>query len=119
MWRSAIGKTFLFGPYELARDLTGRLAGEDVKAQTASRIVSGVLAGWCSWLSFFPLDAAKTRSQASTDASVRAQGVFSALKELARERALYRGFGPILARALPVHMAYLPVYDFMMATFGR
>ena len=61
------------------------------------------------------LDAAKTRIQASTDPAVRSQGVLSALRALARERALYRGFAPVLVRALPVHMAYLPVYDFVMA----
>ena len=100
---------------QLAKELTGKIAGEDPKAQGAARLVSGVLAGWCSWLSFFPLDAAKTRIQASTDPAVRAQGVLSALKALAREGALYRGFTPVLARALPVHMAYLPVYDYVMA----
>ena len=114
VWRSVIGNVFLFGPYELAKDLTGRLAGDDERAQAAGRLLSGVLAGWCSWLSFFPLDAAKTRLQASADPAVRAQGVLPALRALAREGALYRGLGPVLARALPVHMAYLPVYDFAM-----
>lgn len=115
VWRSCIGNAFLFGPYELFKTLLGNFAGDDVRAQGASRLASGILAGWCSWLSFFPLDAAKTRIQASTDAGVRAQGVLSAMKGLAREGALYRGFAPVLARALPVHMAYLPVYDFVMS----
>ena len=59
------------------------------------------------------------RLQVSTDAGVRAQGVLSALAGLYREGALYRGFAPILARALPVHMAYLPVYDFAMAALAN
>ena len=119
VWRSVIGNVFLFGPYELAKDLTGRIAGDDARAQGVARLVSGVLAGWTSWLSFFPLDVAKTRIQACTDPLVRPEGVLSALKTLAREGALYRGFSPILMRALPVHMAYLPVYDLVMSKLGR
>lgn len=64
VWRSVIGNAFLFGPYELAKDLTGRVAGDDPRAQGAARLVAGVLAGWCSWLSFFPVSRDRTRPHA-------------------------------------------------------
>ena len=47
--RSVIGNVFLFGPYELAKDITGRLAGDDARALAVSRLVSGIFAGYANF----------------------------------------------------------------------
>ena len=65
----------------------------------------------------FPLDAVKSRMQTAGTAEaggmvdLRSRGPLAALAQLWREGALYRGFGPVLVRSVPVHIAYLPVFD--------
>ena len=114
--RSTIGNVALFGPYVLAKEGLGECLGAD---SSLVRPLSGIIAGWCSWIAIFPVDAIKTRMQVTVGpahggagmADMRALRADQAVLQLWREGALYRGIGPVLARAVPVHMAYLPVYD--------
>jgi hypothetical protein len=52
-------------------------------------------------------------------ADMRGMPPHEALVQLWREGAMYRGLGPVLARGVPVHMAYLPVYDFVASVLGE
>jgi solute carrier family 25 carnitine/acylcarnitine transporter 20/29 len=111
--RSTVGNATLFGPYVLAKDGLGWALGPD---SSMVRPLSGIIAGWSSWLFCFPVDAIKTRMQVAEGAGhgagdMRRLRPDQALLQLCREGALYRGIGPVLARAVPVHVAYLPVYD--------
>ena len=47
---------------------------------------------------------------------LRGMRIHGALLQLWGEGAMYKGIGPVLLRAAPVHMAYLPVYDYV---FGQ
>jgi hypothetical protein len=115
--RSTWGNITLFGPYVLAKDGLKECLGCD---SAFVRPLSGIIAGWCSWIAIFPIDAVKTRMQVAGDSGqglvkgmvdMRSLRADQALLQLCREGALYRGIGPVLARAVPVHVAYLPVYD--------
>ena len=133
--RSTIGNASLFGSYVVAKDGLEKVYG---KESAIVQPLSGIAAGWCSWLSMFPIDSIKTRMQvaegqiiqhtgtSSTQASgahadvsrikgalqdMRGMKAHEALLQLWREGGMYRGVGPVLARAVPVHMAYLPVFD--------
>jgi solute carrier family 25 carnitine/acylcarnitine transporter 20/29 len=121
--RSTIGNAFLFGPYVLAKDAVGRVFGPE---SGLVRPISGAIAGCVSWSVGFPLDAVKSRMQtlpgsmqAGGMADLRSRGPLEALVELWRERALYRGIGPVLLRSVPVHVAYLPVYDLVATRLSR
>ena len=120
--RSTFGNAALFGSYVLAKEGLGELLGYE---SAVVQPLSGIIAGWCSWIVCFPVDAIKTRMQVAegqmkttTTAAVppqmknlRGMAVHEALRQLWREGGMYRGMGPVLARAVPVHMAYLPVFD--------
>ena len=112
--RSTLGNAALFGPYILAKDAAARVFGPD---SSLVRPVAGVTAGWSSWFVIFPIDAAKSRMQtagtreAGGMVDLRRSGPLAALAQLWREGALYRGLGPVLVRSVPVHIAYLPVFD--------
>ena len=117
MLRSTIGNASLFGSYELFKHIAGDfntgITGEKGETPKALRLLCGVLAGWVSWYTCFPLDSVKTRLQTS-DKPVARDAIKSTFRQLYREKALYKGIAPVLMRAIPVHAAYLPVYDFAM-----
>jgi len=78
-------------------------------------VAAGITAGNCSWVATFPVDSAKTRMQVRNRPG---EGMnltpLATLRELARERSLYRGFLPIIIRSVPSHAAYLPVFDYTL-----
>jgi len=113
--RSSFGNASLFGSYELVKDLLSKVLQSDSIFQ---RPLSGIFAGCFSWFVVFPIDTAKTRMQLAgavgCPKDFRKISIYTAFQQLRREGALYRGFGPTLVRAVPVHMAYLPVFDVVM-----
>jgi len=112
LMRSTLGNAVLFGSYELFKGSAARLYRQEEPTPKLVLGLCGVLAGWSSWLSCFPLDAVKTRMQVNE--VYKADGVTRNMMSLYKERALYRGLAPVLARAVPVHAAYLPIYDIVM-----
>ena len=115
--RSTLGNMTLFGSFEAWKALlkapSAPLRGEECPWLVS--ILSGVLSGWTTQLITFPIDAAKSRIQAATGAgSARSVGLIPALVSLWRDGAMYRGVSSMMARAVPVHLAYLPVYGLLM-----
>jgi len=113
--RSTIGNSSLFGSYVLIKDSLRKLLGEDCVLVCPA---SGVAAGCVSWFLCFPVDAIKTRMQSVGGekdvralADLRSMTIGGAFVQLWKEGSMYRGLVPVLLRAIPVHMAYLPVYD--------
>ena len=111
--RSTLGNASLFGAFEAWKALLRSpfWPGGDVGAWRAS-VLAGVLSGWTTQLVTFPLDAAKSRAQVAGAAG--GGGMLAALASLVREGAAYRGVSLNLIRAVPVHLAYLPVYGVIM-----
>ena len=111
--RSTLGNASLFGAFEAWKALLRSpfWPGGDVGAWRAS-VLAGVLSGWTTQLVTFPLDAAKSRAQVA--GAVGGSGMLAALASLFREGAAYRGVSLNLIRAVPVHLAYLPVYGVIM-----
>ena len=117
LMRSTIGNGVLFGSYELFKDGAARLFPGEESTPKYALGLCGVLAGWSSWFSCYPLDSVKTRMQVNE--IYKRDGIRLNMLTLYRERALYRGLAPVLARAIPVHAAYLPVYDVVMEWLCR
>ena len=117
--RSTLGNAALFGSYEAFRGALSRFFGWDAAAAPA-HLLAGVLSGWCSMIVTFPLDAAKSRQQLAVDSGGGGPlGIRAGLLQLWRENALYRGLSPMLLRALPVHIVYLPSFAFFMSCVGK
>lgn len=129
--RSTLGNMTLFGSFEawkaLLRSARSALrggGGADESPAWTTSVAAGVLSGWTTQLVVFPIDSAKSRMQAKVDAGVGrggsggggggAAGILPALAQLWREGTMYRGLSSMLLRAVPVHMAYLPVYGLFM-----
>jgi len=114
--RSTLGNASLFGSFEGWKALLrSPWLGHGDAHPWSTSVAAGVLSGWTTQLVVFPIDSAKSRLQAG--AAGRGDGVGGLLPALAalwRERALYRGIESMLVRAVPVHIAYLPVYGLLM-----
>ena len=113
--RTTLGNFVLFGTYEIWKSYLTDIFGPG----RSVTIVCGILSGWCVAFCTFPLDACKSRQQVSyeilddfTKGKGRPKSLLAVLRELKRERALYRGIGAVLLCAIPHHGMYLPCYDF-------
>lgn len=120
--RSTLGNTALFGSYEAwqALLLVGAGRGERSSSSSSSaslNMAAGVLSGWTTAFVIFPLDSAKSRLQAAQGSATGGGGgsLLSTLAQLSREGSMYRGVGATLARAVPVHMVYMPAYSLVLA----
>ena len=122
--RSTVANAAMFASYEFFR---GLVYGPAARAADARHFwldsVAGVLSGWTALIVCYPFDVVKSRVQVTLGAPSAAspsaaKGIGSALAELWRERAMYRGISAMLVRAVPVHVVYLPTYSFLMARFG-
>ena len=128
--RSTFGNAALFGSYVIAKDSLSNLFNHD---SFLIQPLSGILAGWCSWIVCYPVDAVKSRMQVEERGgggggggqqqhrltSMRGMKAHHALRQLWREGGMYRGIGPVLIRAIPVHMAYLPVFDLVSSLLRK
>ena len=78
-------------------------------------LACGMASSTTAMIFTYPLNLLRTRLQASgmpgTAVYDSATDCFKRTVATEGLRGLYRGIGPVLARAVPVHMAYLPVYD--------
>jgi hypothetical protein len=114
--RSTVGNAALFGSFEAWRALLSHVSGVPAHSK-GSLMLAGVLSGWSTQLVTFPVDAAKSRAQVAASGGTPL-GIVGGLAELWREGAMYRGLPAMLLRAVPVHIAYLPMFGVVMGTLG-
>jgi hypothetical protein len=114
--RSTVGNATLFGSFEAWRVLLSHVSG--ISSHYAGVLMlSGVLSGWSTQLVTFPVDAAKSRAQVAATGG-QPLGMVGGLAELWKEGAMYRGLSATLLRAVPVHIAYLPMFGVVMGALG-
>lgn len=114
--RSTVGNAALFGSFEAWQALFSHVSGVSAHSM-GSLMLAGVLSGWSAQLVTFPVDAAKSRAQVAATGG-RPLGIVGGLAELWREGAMYRGLPAMLLRAVPVHIAYLPMFGVVMGALG-
>jgi hypothetical protein len=110
VYRSTIGNASIFGVYEAAKTVACGLSGRK-QPNVLDRVISGIVAGWLTWILTFPIDSAKSRQQVRQGRGAGPTGLVAGGMEVWREGSMYRGFSTVLIRAGPVHCAYVPVYD--------
>ena len=123
--RSTAGNATLFGSYEAWKALLRSADGGDARPWTSS-LLAGILSGWTTQLVTFPIDSAKSRIQAASattgggggGVATAVHNVLPTIAALFREGRAYAGISTMLVRAVPVHVAYLPVYGLLMATLS-
>lgn len=112
MLRDGPGSVAWFGAYEYAKLCLCR----DPKRPTASEaMLAGGFGGLGMWSFALPLDAIKTRVQASREGI----GVTGAVGAIFKERGLrgfYRGLGPVMLRAFPANAACFSLKEITMST---
>eukprot|EP00898_Chlorokybus_atmophyticus_P003412 jgi/Chlat1/4071/Chrsp26S04006 len=118
-WRDSLGYASWFLAYEtLCRTMTP--AGADPTALNPARtIMAGGLAGAVSWASIYPLDAIKTRIQAS---EMKAQSIWHTAVFMYRSEGLLtflRGLTPTLIRSVPTNAITWLGFESTMALIGH
>ena len=110
-----------FTVYKLLREHVDRALGGGW--ETTSTIVSGGVAGCCSWFVVYPLDVIKTNIQVNGFVSTGAAGgaasdggggIFSTGSLIYRRQGLrgfFRGLGPTMMRAFPVNGITFLMYE--------
>jgi solute carrier family 25 (mitochondrial carnitine/acylcarnitine transporter), member 20/29 len=115
MIRDVPGSMAWFGAYEM----TKQALCENPKAPTVSQaLVAGGMGGLGMWSFAIPLDAVKTRVQASSGKG----GAVSAARHLFAEqgiRGFYRGIGPALLRAFPANAATFAAKEFAQSSMDK
>ena len=146
-----LGSGFYLVSYSAAKSFlrrSGALKSNTVPGEPeplAFRVVCGMFAGCCGWMSIYPLDVLRSRimgavasppsgaasmvaPRAATSSSMSAapHGIIDMVVAATREtyanggiRGFYRGIGFTLLRAAPVAGVVLPVYDAGLAWLAR
>jgi solute carrier family 25 carnitine/acylcarnitine transporter 20/29 len=113
-----------FASYEYIRRWTSQNYGSKWYSHPLTLLFGGGLAGILSWVVCYPFDVVKSRVQASP---VKPPSKGSKIKYYANARQcfvksykeeglgiFFKGFGPTVVRAFPVHAVTLGVYTLMM-----
>ena len=80
-------------------------------------LTAGGFAGMLNWLAALPLDTLKTRLQTAPEGKYTSmRGVLADLLKTEGFGALYRGFGPVMARAFPANAACFLGYETVKKT---
>ena len=78
-------------------------------------LICGGIAGQVSWLPVYPIDIIKSRIQSlketSGDKQIKNIDIFKTIAKKDGIRGLYRGFGPTLIQAFPLHGTIFMVYE--------
>lgn len=132
-------KALLRSSEDAGAAIGGGAGGRGDARPWTSSLLAGILSGWTTQLVTFPIDSAKSRIQAASASAATVGGggvalpggagsagggpggvhnLLPTLAALFREGAAYRGVSSMLVRAVPVHVAYLPVYGLLMATLS-
>ncbi|KAL9256800.1 UDP-rhamnose/UDP-galactose transporter 5-like protein [Drosera capensis] len=118
--REVPGNAVMFGVYE---GLKKFLAGDKPPSELGrgSLIVAGGLAGASFWLAVYPTDVVKSVIQVDDYKQPKYAGSVDAFRKiLAAEGAkgLYKGFGPAMARSVPVNAACFLAYEVTRSSLG-
>lgn len=101
--RDGLGSAAYFGSYEFMK-AHSTPTGE--APTVATTLISGGVAGMLNWAVALPIDTLKSRLQVAPEKYPN--GIRSVFTEVMRTEgagALYRGFGPVMARAFPANAA--------------
>jgi solute carrier family 25 (mitochondrial carnitine/acylcarnitine transporter), member 20/29 len=115
MMRDVPGSMAWFGAYEM----TKQAICENPKTPTVYQaLVAGGMGGLGMWSFAIPLDAIKTRVQASSGNL----GAFGVARQLFAEQGMqgfYRGIGPALLRAFPANAACFAAKEFAQSSLDK
>lgn len=92
-------------------------SGRRQPVQIKHSMLGGAFAGVGMWTSSFPFDTIKSKMQSDSLENPKFKGMRHAFQLTYSElgiKGFYRGFGPCMARALPVNMALFTGYETTM-----
>lgn len=116
LMRDVPGSAVYFAAYEIAKKA---VKPADREAGILSIIAAGGLAGVAMWSIAIPPDTVKSRLQSAP------QGTYTGFMDCARKlmaqdgpKALFKGFGPAMARAIPANGAAFLGYELALKVMG-
>ena len=114
--REIPGNGIWYGVYESAKSyLCKDIPATEVPMYKVA--FAGSLAGASYWSAFFPADVVKTRIQ--IDSAYKDHTLWKGLGDVYREggfRALYKGWGITISRAIPAHAALFVTFEFFKSS---
>ncbi|KXN67540.1 mitochondrial carrier [Conidiobolus coronatus NRRL 28638] len=123
--KDGIGTGIYFGLYETFKFSWLEILGSTSSYAPFVPLLAGGMSGTLSWLVIFPFDLVKSRLQREglfPPAQRQYQGPWDCFKKLKKEggtRIFYRGIGPTLIRALPIHSLNFFVYESVLGYINR
>jgi solute carrier family 25 carnitine/acylcarnitine transporter 20/29 len=115
--RECVGYGFYFSFYEVLTRKVLSLTGQE-KTTPLMHFCCGGLTGSTMWLGYFPIDAVKSRQQASISRfrGSKSKPILTGSDLFARmwkkrKRGIYRGLSPALLRAFPAHGSIFVGYE--------
>lgn len=110
--RDGVGSAFYFGSYEYMK---AHLTPEGMSTPVYVTLGAGGLAGMINWLFALPIDTLKSRLQINPEKYPNGiRSVFSELMAKEGAGALFKGIGPVMARAFPANAACFLGYESTM-----
>ena len=92
------------------------------ESDSATELISGGLSGMLAWASIGPIDGIKTRVQAGPKTGTASLSMISVARDIQAEggtRQLFRGAGPMVARAFVANAVIFSVYEECWRQIGR
>eukprot|EP00939_MAST-03C_sp_MAST-3C-sp1_P004323 g4323.t1 len=109
-WRDTVSTGLYFAVYHIAK----RTLCEYIDSDSVVELISGGLSGMVAWGSVGPLDGIKTRVQAGPKTGTASLSMISVARDIHAEggtRKLFRGAGPMVARAFVANAVIFSVYE--------
>ena len=111
--QQAVGTTFWYGSYEATRGVLAQREGITPSELSMSKVAfAGAVAGVLDWAVLYPADVVATRMRVNPQYSTHSvRGVFQAVYREGGVRALYKGCGITIVRAIPAHALLFVTYE--------
>jgi len=117
-WRDTASTGLYFAVYHV----TKRTLRKYCESDSATELISGGLSGMLAWASIGPIDGIKTRVQAGPKTGTASLSMISVARDIQAEggtRQLFRGAGPMVARAFVANAVIFSVYEECWRQIGR
>lgn len=100
-----------FATYELLKRMG---ADPDEEQNFVNTVFAGGTAGMVYHISTYPVDVAKTRLQTQSHIAPQYRGLWDCMRDLYKQKSLFRGFWPTALRSFPSYGAGFLVYELVL-----
>lgn len=120
-YREVLGYGIYFVFYEFFLNVLSPGRDKSAKPSNSVALISGASAGYVLWMLTYPIDLIKTRIQLDSLENPKYKNVMSCVRETASTgiKTFYRGFSPVIIRAMPVNGITFAAYELAFDKLNR